>query len=121
MELGENETVAVDLFSELEGVNAWLLRNISTVANVRITVDIFRLPDSLRNSPDRVKQLDYVFNKLQGKGCGASLKIKSFPPAVSSLARCVGAPTPLSRALPTTRGGPPFLLLSLDTPLPLSQ
>lgn len=79
MELMENETVSVDL-SELEGVNVWLMNNFSVAANITVTVDIFRLPDSLRNSPDRVKQLDYVFNKLEDGGydCALPSTISSF-------------------------------------------
>lgn len=79
MELGENETVSVEL-AELDGVNVWLLNNISAVTGVRVTVDIFRLPDSIRNSSDRAKQLDFVFNRLEDGGydCALPSTISSF-------------------------------------------
>lgn len=79
MLLEENETIPVDL-RELAGVNVWLLQNFSAAANITVTVDVLRLPDSIRNSPDRVKQLDYVFNQLQGAGydCALPSTISSF-------------------------------------------
>lgn len=43
------------------GVNIDLLMNISAAANVTITFDVFKLPDSIQNSSDKTLSLLYLF------------------------------------------------------------
>ena len=54
-----------DLFYKpLPGVNIDLLMNISAAANLTVTFDVFKLPDSVQNATDKTLSLLYLFYNL---------------------------------------------------------